>query len=162
MACHPLLISLIAVCLERSLSRLETGGRPASCTSQARPLAGHLLTIFRRSRFEWSNGPLRLPIRRRLHQAPHFFPRRSGAASASSILLRTREIRARLPRGRSATTCANYFFCAYANFFLCPAICLVKMVPTCEPPHFDIEAAKGCQLFTAAPSPNFFHQLHFV
>ena len=53
------------------------------------------------------------------------FTRRSRAASAPSILLRTKEIKARLPRSRSATTCANYFFC--------DAIYVVKMLSKCEP-----------------------------
>ena len=43
-----------------------------------------------------------------------------------------------------------------ANYFFRPAIYVIKM-PRCELPHFDTEAAKHCQLFVAAPSPNFFH-----
>jgi len=30
----------------------------------------------------------------------------------------------------------------YTNYFFCPATYLVEMVPRCEPPHFDTEAAK--------------------
>jgi len=59
--------------------------------------------------------------------------------------------------GEQSSTSSEPIGNTRANYFFRPAIYMVKVVPTCEPPHFDTEAAKHCQLFLASPSPNFFH-----
>ena len=126
---------------------------------------------------------LRLSIRI-VYTQPPVFSRRSRAASAPSAMLKDIADQSSTSSKPIGNTCANYFFC--------DAIYVVKMLSKCEPlqstwsttpiptifsapqsiwsrwcrganhPDFDTEAAKRCQLLLAAPSPNFFHQLHFV
>ena len=129
----PSFISLIALCLERSLSRFETGSRSHALPRRGRwQVPCQLFFADRDLSGQWA---FTAADRASFSPSYHFLTHRSGAASAPSILLKTREIGARLPRSRSATTCVNHSFC--------PAICLVKMVPRCEPPHFDTESRQG-------------------
>ena len=103
------------------------------------------------------------------------FSRRSRAASAPSENIGDQSSTSAEPIGN---TCANYSFCAsiyvvkmlskceprqstslttpMPTIFSAPQSVWSRWCRACEPPHFDTEAAKGCQLFIAAPSPTFF------
>jgi hypothetical protein len=139
-------ISPAALCLGPSLSRLETVRQQESCPYPAgsSQLACQIFFTYNILTGQLS---LRLPIRRRLLQAPQVF---------LALVQRVRR-RPCWDIGDQSSTSSEPIGNSRANYFLRPAIYVIKLVPRFELPRFDTEAANHCQLFVAAPSPNFFH-----